>query len=117
MSSQILGQPAERVVDSRVERHLGGSPLELLGRQALEELDRIVVDLAPQRRVQLAKQRDHVGLPGPPEVPGQLTKLIHQLRLTDHGHSPQRVVPQRHDISTGPRPTITCAAGSRRRES
>ena len=85
---QVLGQPAERVIDSRVERHLGGPPLELLGRQPLEELDRVVIDLAPQRRVQLAKQRDHVRLPGPPEVPGQLTKLIDQLRLTDHGHTP-----------------------------
>ena len=53
---QVLGESAERVIDSRVERHLGRSPLELLDRQALEELDRVVIDLPPERRVQLAKQ-------------------------------------------------------------
>ena len=85
---EVLGQPAERVVDPRVEGHLGGPPLELLGRQPLEELDRIVVDLPPERRVELAEQRDDVRLPGPPEVPGQLTELVDQLRLTNHGRTP-----------------------------
>ena len=85
---KILGQPAERVINSRVECHLGGPPLELLGRQALEELDRIMIDLPPQRRVELAKESDDIRLPGPPEVPAQLSKLIDQLRLTNQRRTP-----------------------------
>ena len=53
---EVLGQPAEGVVDPRVERHLRRPPLELVDRQPLEELDRIVVDLPPERGVQLAEQ-------------------------------------------------------------
>ncbi len=46
---QVLGQPAERIVDPRVQRHLRRPPLQLVDRQPLEELDRIVVDLPPER--------------------------------------------------------------------
>ena len=81
---EVLGQPAEGVVDSRVQCHLGRPPLELLGRQPLEELDRVVVDLPPEGGVQLAEERDDIGLPDPPEIAGQFTKLVDQWTLTDH---------------------------------
>ena len=76
---EVLGQPPEGIVDPRVERHLGRTPLELLGRDPLEEVDRVVVGHAPERGIELAEQADDLRLPGPPEVPRQLSELINQL--------------------------------------
>src|SRR5439155_3886071 len=58
---------------------------ELLVGDQFEELHRVVVNLAPERRLEFAKQADHVGLPAPPEVATKLAELSDQGRLTHHG--------------------------------
>ena len=84
MSLRYSASRRNGVVDSRVEGHLGRPAFELLGRQPLEKLDRVMIDLPPQGGVQLAEERDDVRLPDPPEIAGQFTELLDQLTLTDH---------------------------------
>src|SRR5262249_18851268 len=86
--AQVFRQPAKRIIDSRVERHLRRPALELVSRQQLEKLDRVVVQSPPQQWIELPEQPDHVRLPGPPQIPGQLPQLVRQLCLTNHGLAP-----------------------------
>ena len=91
---EVVVQAAEGVVDPRVEGHLGGAALELLGGDLLEELDRVVVGRPPEDRVEFPEEVDDVGLPGPPEVPRQLPELLDQDRLSRHVATPKVVDPQ-----------------------
>src|SRR5208283_4680276 len=97
---EVFGQPPEGVVDSRVKRHVGRPTLKLFRRQPLEILDGIVIDLVPEVGVELSKERDDVGLPDPPQIAGQVSKFVYQLRLT-HQVSPPENRGSRKPYTTG----------------
>ena len=65
---QVLLQPAVGVVDSAVERQLRRALLELLDGDLLEQGDGVVVERAPEHRIDLAEQAGRVGVPAPPEI-------------------------------------------------
>ena len=59
------------LVDAGVEDHFGGPLGDLLGRHLGQQDDRVVVDLAPLDRIEIAEQVDDLGVPAPPEIAGQ----------------------------------------------
>ena len=64
----VVLQLSKCVVDSTVEDHLGGSGFQSLGRKLTQQSDRVVVQLSPANRVEVAKDVDDLGVPGPPDV-------------------------------------------------
>ncbi len=90
---QILREPAEPVVDPRVQGRLLGDGLELLGRDPGEELDRVMVRLVPELDVEQVEEREVVRLPGPPEVARQFPQLLDDFRLLRHRWPSCSVIP------------------------
>jgi len=76
--AQVFLELVECQIDAALQRRLVGAAQELLGRQFRQERDGVVVSLAPQVRVEIAEDRDHLGLPGPPEVRRQLVQARSQ---------------------------------------
>ena len=66
------------LVDARVEHHLGRPLGQLLGRHLGQQDDRIVVDLPPLDRIEVAKQVDDFRVPAPPQVLRQCQALVVQ---------------------------------------
>ena len=64
------------LVDAAVEHHLGGPLGQLLGRHLGQQRDRIVVDLPPPDRIEVAEQVDDFRMPAPPQVRGQGQALV-----------------------------------------
>ena len=56
------------VVDAAVQRQLRRARVQLVDRHALEERNGIVIDLAPEGGVELAKEAGRVVVPAPPEI-------------------------------------------------
>ena len=75
---EIFLEPAMGLVDAGVEDHLGGPIRDLLGRHLRQEHDRIVVDLAPLDRIEVAEEIDDLGVPTPPKIAGQRDALVVQ---------------------------------------
>ena len=73
------------LVDARVEHHLGGPLGELLGRHLGQQHDRIVVDLAPLDRIEVAEQVDDLRMPAPPQIAGQRQALVVECLGGDFG--------------------------------
>ena len=65
---QVLLHAAIRVVDPAVEHELRRPILELVDRDLLQQRHRIVIELAPQHRIQLTKETGGFRIPAPPEV-------------------------------------------------
>ena len=65
---QILLKAAIGVVDAAVQRQLRGPFLELVDRDLLQQGHGIVVERAPEDRIELAKEAGRVGVPAPPEI-------------------------------------------------
>ena len=82
---QVFLEPAMGLVDARVEHHLGRPLGELLGRHLGEHDDRIVVDLSPLDRIQVAKQVDDFRVPAPPQVRGQCQAFVVERLRSDFG--------------------------------
>ena len=65
---QILLKPAVRVIDTAVESELRGPFFEHLNRKPVEQRNRVVSELYPQRRVELPEQLRRVVVPAPPQI-------------------------------------------------
>jgi len=65
-----------RVVDAAVQRQLRGSALNLAERRLVQQRNRILIQLAPAHRVQVAKQAHALLVPTPPHVARQLPKFF-----------------------------------------
>ncbi len=65
---QILLKPAVRVIDTAVEPELRGPFFEHLNRKPIEQRNRVVSELHPQRRVELPEQLRRVVVPAPPQI-------------------------------------------------
>src|SRR5215472_2008452 len=68
---EILAQAAIGVVDETVQHLFFGAALDFFQGNLREQRDWIVVQLAPADRVQVKEQACRVGVPAPPEIPGQ----------------------------------------------
>jgi len=55
---------------------IGRAHLEPLGRELRQQRDRVVVQLPPANRVQLAEQVHDLGMPTPPQVLGHRQALV-----------------------------------------
>ena len=75
---QVLPQPPVGVIDAAVEDQIGGPFGERLGRELMQEGNRIVIQLSPADGIQISKQRDDVWMPAPPEIVGQGEALVVQ---------------------------------------
>ena len=86
----VLLQTPIGVVDAAEEDQLGCPHLEPLGRELREQGDRVVVQLPPADRVEVAEEIDHLRVPTPPEVSGQGHALVIQ-RLRRKPNHPRRL--------------------------
>src|SRR6185295_18732775 len=73
---EIAAQPPVRLVDARLQLQVLHPAVDLLGSDALQQSDGIVIDGAPRLRRQLAEDSADVRLPGPPQVLSQLEELL-----------------------------------------
>ncbi len=73
---QILPKPAVGLVDAGLHLQVLHAARDLLGVHPLQQRHRIVVDEAPDLRVELAEDRPDVRLPGPPEVIRELSQFL-----------------------------------------
>jgi hypothetical protein len=64
----VLFQPAIGVVDAAVEDQFGGPHFQPRRREFGQQGDRVMIELAPADRIEIAKQIDDFGVPGPPQV-------------------------------------------------
>ena len=72
----VFLQPAIGVVDAAVEDQFGCPHFQTLRRELGQQCDRIMIKLAPADRIEIAKQVDDFGVPGPPQVMGQGKTLV-----------------------------------------
>ena len=80
---EIFLQPAVGVIDAAIEHQFGGPHFQPLGREFRQQRDRVVVQLPPADRVQIAKQVDDFRTPGPPKVASHRDAFVVQ-RLRRH---------------------------------
>ena len=66
--AQVLLKAAVGVVDAAVQRQLRGPLLELVDRDLLQQGHRIVVERAPEDRIELAEEAGRIRVPAPPQV-------------------------------------------------
>ena len=84
--------------------------LELVDRNLLQQRDRVVVELAPQHRIELAEQARRVGVPAPPQVLRQRGQTL--MRRRDELPERPRLADDRRQLRAGRAP-----ASARRRAS
>src|SRR5207302_1773170 len=68
---QIFLLAAVGVIDAAVQHQLAGPALQLSKGNLREQRDRIVVELPPAHRVQVAEEADGIVVPTPPEIASQ----------------------------------------------
>ena len=68
LRAQVLLHPPVGVVDAAVEGELRRPLFQLVDGQLLQQRDRVVIELVPQQRIELAKQAGGFRVPGPPQV-------------------------------------------------
>jgi hypothetical protein len=68
---QILLHPAVGVVDAAVELELLRALLERFDGNLLQERNRVVIELSPADRIELAEERRRIVVPAPPQIPGE----------------------------------------------
>ncbi len=73
--ADVFLQPAIGLVDAAVEHQLGGAHFQPLGRELGQQRDRVVIQLPPADRVEIAEQVDDFGVPAPPQVVGDREHL------------------------------------------
>ena len=77
-----------------------GRPLlELVDRDLLQQRDRVVVELAPQHRIELAEQAGRVVVPAPPEVLRQRAQPL--VRRRDELPERARLADDRRELRAG----------------
>ena len=69
--AHVFLQPAIRLIDAAVKHQLGRPHFQPLGRELRKQRDRIVVELPPANRIEIAEEVDHLRVPTPPQVSGQ----------------------------------------------
>ena len=74
----VLAPPAIRPVDAGRKPRLNGEPFDLFASQGAQQSNGIVRQLAEERCVQFAEDLHHLGLPAPPEIPGDFGELVKQ---------------------------------------
>ena len=67
----ILAQAAIGVVDAAVQGEFGATHFESVERILVQQRDRIVIELTPARRIEIAEQAGGIVIPAPPQVAGQ----------------------------------------------
>ena len=72
----VLFQQAVGLVDSREQHHLVGSFIQSLGRELLQQCNRIVIELSPSNRIKVAEQMLNLGIPRPPQIASQRHALV-----------------------------------------
>ncbi len=77
---QVFVQAPIRVIDPAVQRELRRAIVERPHLDQLQQRDRIVIQLAPQQGIQLAKERGALVIPAPPEVLRQLAQPVMRRR-------------------------------------
>ena len=83
----VFLQPAVGLVDAAVEHQFGGPHFQPFGRELRKQGDRVVVQLPPADRVEIAEEVDHFGVPTPPQVSGQRDALfVEGFRRESGGH-------------------------------
>ena len=88
---EILGQPPEGVVDTRVSAISAARRSSCSGGSRLRNSTGLWSTFRQSAGSSSRKQRDDVGLPDPPHIAGQVTKLVNQLRLTNQGLTPSQI--------------------------
>ena len=83
--AQVFTELAVGAVDTRAQAGVARQGLDLLGREAGQHGDRVVVGRAECLGVEVAEQLDDVGVPGPPQVDGEVLELGLQLFAGGHG--------------------------------
>ena len=68
---EIFLLAAVGVIDPAVQHQFAGAALDLRQRHLAEQRDRIVIELAPARRIEIAEHVDRVLIPTPPEIARQ----------------------------------------------
>jgi hypothetical protein len=119
---EVLLEAAVGLVDAGLKLLVLHPARDLLAVDALEEGDRVVVDGAPDDRIDLAEDRPDVRLPRPPEVPRQLAQLrddavgkfTHRVLLIETLGSPDLHTLSSTPLSGGPATEPGTAAGSGR---
>src|ERR1700722_16222579 len=71
---QILQLETIYVVDSAMQNHLGRPALDPAQRHLTEQRDRVLIQLPPAGRIEVAKDADAIVVPAPPEIPRQRPK-------------------------------------------
>ncbi len=64
--AHVLLQPPIGLIDAAVEDQFAGPHGEPLGRKLREQRDRVMIELPPTNRIQVAEEVDYVGVPTPP---------------------------------------------------
>ncbi len=96
---QVLLHPAVGVVDPAVQRELRCALLQVVDVDALEQRDRVVGQLAPQHRIQVAEQVRRVLVPAPPQVLRQLRQAL--VRRRDEQAQCPRLADDRSQLRAG----------------
>ena len=99
---QILLHAAVGVVDAAVERQLGRALLDLVDRNLLQQRHRVVPELAPQHRIELAEQAGRVVVPAPPQILRERRQAL--VRRRDELPERPRLAHDRRQLRSGSRP-------------
>ncbi len=90
-AGKIAPQPPVRLVDAGLYLQVLNPLIDLFRGNPTQQRHRVVVDGAPDLRLQLAEDGADVGLPGPPQILGELAELL-ESAVDRFGHGAMEAV-------------------------
>src|SRR5262249_33931194 len=89
---EVLAEAAVSVVDASMQDELGGTRFKLFQRELSQQRNRVLIEFAPARGIEIEKQAGGVMVPAPPQIAGQRPqaflnwrdKAVEGTRFTDN---------------------------------